>query len=123
MIDVNISRFKEKFSQTARTSECEKIMQLHPDRIPIICERGRFCTTSIPNLDKIKYLVPWDLTVGQFIYVIRRRLKLNPYQTIFIFCNNKIIKNTDIIGSIYESMKDKDRYLYFYYVSENVFGN
>jgi len=32
--------------------------------------------------------VPADLTVGQFVYVIRKRIKLSPEKAIFIFVNN-----------------------------------
>jgi GABA(A) receptor-associated protein len=32
--------------------------------------------SDIATIDKKKYLVPADLTVGQFVYVIRKRIKL-----------------------------------------------
>lgn len=35
-----------------------------------------------------RYLVPSDLTVGQFVYVIRKRIKLSPEKAIFIFVKN-----------------------------------
>ena len=35
-----------------------------------------------------RYLVPADLTVGQFLYVIRKRIKLNSEKAIFIFVDN-----------------------------------
>ncbi|KAF5729860.1 autophagy-related protein 8f [Tripterygium wilfordii] len=44
--------------------------------------------TDIPNIDKKKYLVPADLTVGQFVYVIRKRIKLSAEKAIFIFVDN-----------------------------------
>ena len=37
-----------------------------------------------------RYLVPSDLTVGQFVYVIRKRIKLSPERAIFIFIDNKL---------------------------------
>lgn len=40
------------------------------------------CFESDPLL---RYLVPADLTVGQFVYVIRKRIKLSPEKAIFIF--------------------------------------
>lgn len=36
----------------------------------------------------LRYLVPSDLTVGQFVYVIRKRIKLSPEKAIFIFVKN-----------------------------------
>ena len=44
--------------------------------------------SDISDIDKKKYLVPADLTVGQFVYVIRKRIKLSPEKAIFIFVNN-----------------------------------
>ncbi len=44
--------------------------------------------TNIPDIDKKKYLVPADLTVGQFVYVIRKRIKLPAEKAIFIFIHN-----------------------------------
>ena len=35
-----------------------------------------------------RYLVPADLTVGQFVYVVRKRIKLSPEKAIFIFVKN-----------------------------------
>lgn len=35
-----------------------------------------------------RYLVPSDLTVGQFVYVIRKRIKVSPEKAIFMFVRN-----------------------------------
>lgn len=40
----------------------------------MICEKAE--KSDIPEIDKRKYLVPADLTVGQFVYVIRKRIML-----------------------------------------------
>jgi GABA(A) receptor-associated protein len=37
-----------------------------------------------------RYLVPADLTVGQFVYVVRKRIKLSPEKAIFIFVKNTL---------------------------------
>ena len=48
----------------------------------------------------IRYLVPADLTVGQFVYVVRKRIKLTPEKAIFIFIKN-ILPPTGEIKSIF----------------------
>lgn len=68
-----------------RKAEADRIRDKYPDRIPVICEKVD--KSDIPTVDKKKYLVPADLTVGQFVYVIRKRIKLNPEKAIFIFVN------------------------------------
>lgn len=40
-----------------------------------------------------RFLVPADLTVGQFVYVIRKRIKLSPEKAIFIFVRSAALKN------------------------------
>jgi GABA(A) receptor-associated protein len=40
------------------------------------------------NVVWYRYLVPADLTVGQFVYVIRKRIKLSSEKAIFIFVKN-----------------------------------
>ena len=37
-----------------------------------------------------RYLVPADLTVGQFVYVIRKRIKVGPEKAIFMFVKNTL---------------------------------
>jgi GABA(A) receptor-associated protein len=44
--------------------------------------------SDILDIDKKKYLVLADLTIGQFVYVIRKRIKLSSEKAIFIFVKN-----------------------------------
>lgn len=74
-----------------RKSEAERIRSKYPDRVPVICEKAD--RSDIPDIDKKKYLVPSDLTVGQFHYVIRKRIKLAPEKALFLFCSNSIPPN------------------------------
>lgn len=88
--------------------------------MPVIVERAE--KSDIPVLDKKKYLVPADLTVGQFVYVIRKRIKLNAEKAIFIFVNNVLPPTAALMNAIYEEHKDEDGFLYVTYSGENTFG-
>jgi Autophagy protein Atg8 ubiquitin like len=57
------------------------------------------------------------LTVGQFCYVIRKRIKLAPEKAIFIFVNEVLPPTAALMSSIYEEHKDEDGFLYITYVS------
>jgi GABA(A) receptor-associated protein len=81
-----------------------------------------FLFSFFKDIDKKKYLVPADLTCGQFLYVIRKRLKLAPEKAIFLFVDGKIPPTTAMLNSIYEQHQDKDGFLYMSYSDENVFG-
>ena len=80
----------------------------------VICEKVD--KSDIPIIDKKKYLVPSDLTVGQFCYVIRKRIKLAPEKAIFIFVNEVLPPTAALMSSIYDEHKDEDGFLYITYV-------
>lgn len=117
----NYSVFKENFSYPKRKDESNRIRSKYPDRVPIICERRG---TNIPKVDKHKYLVPQDLTMGQFLFVIRNRMKINPSIGLYLFIGNcDILANTAmLISDCYIKYKDDDGFLYINYSGENTFG-
>ena len=116
------SSFKEKHTFAERRVESVHIMQKYPLRVPVICERSG--TTDIPLIDKNKYLVPMDLLAGQFMHVIRKRLKLDAAKAIFLFINNQVIPSSSTsLGIIYEEHKAEDGFLYITYSGENTFGS
>ncbi|KAF7338493.1 IDI-7 protein [Mycena venus] len=113
------SKFKDEHPFEKRKAEAERIRQKYPDRIPVICEKAD--RTDIPTIDKKKYLVPSDLTVGQFVYVIRKRIKLAPEKAIFIFVDEVLPPTAALMSAIYEEHKDDDNFLYVSYSGENTF--
>jgi hypothetical protein len=79
--------------------------------------------TTQHNTTKInRYLVPADLTVGQFVYVIRKRIRLSPEKAIFVFVRNVLPPTAALMSSVYEDHKDEDGFLYVTYSGENTFG-
>ena len=103
-----------------RLTEATRILQKYPDRIPIICEKSQ--NSDIPEIEKKKYLVPGDLTVGQFIFIIRKRVDLPPERAIFLFVNGMIPPTAVLMSVIYNENRDKDGFLYITYSGENTFG-
>jgi GABA(A) receptor-associated protein len=113
--------YKHQFSYESRCCEARRILQKYPDRVPIICEKATL-NSKTPDLDKKKYLVPLELTVGQFMYVIRNRMDLLPEEAIFLFVGNNMPPSSYNIGDIYHKYKDIDGFLYMHYSKENTFG-
>jgi GABA(A) receptor-associated protein len=70
-----------------------------------------------------RYLVPADLTVGQFVYVIRKRIKLSPEKAIFVFVNNVLPPTAALMSAVYDDHRDDDGFLYIAYSGENTFGS
>ena len=105
---------------------------------------------NAPLWNECRYLVPADLTVGQFVYVVRKRIKLSPEKAIFIFVKNILpptgkiacffysnfhplpfhlydlvywfIIAAAMMSAIYEENKEEDGFLYMTYSGENTFG-
>jgi len=122
-----MSSFKYSYSFNSRFEESHRVLDKYPDRVPIICEKSRSHNNNnnnnqLPNIDKNKYLVAIDLTIGQFMYVIRKRMNLRSDEAIFLFVSNTIPPSSAIIGQLYHLYKDPDGFLYIQYAKENVFG-
>lgn len=47
-------------------------------------------TNNVSLFSGARYLVPADLTVGQFVYVVRKRIKLSAEKAIFVFVKNML---------------------------------
>ncbi|CAL5083188.1 unnamed protein product [Urochloa decumbens] len=113
--------FKMDHEIERRQSESARIRNKYPDRIPVIVEKSG--KTDVPDIDKKKYLVPGELTVGQFIHVVRKRIKLSPEKAIFVFVNNTLPPIASLMSAIYEENKDEDGFLYMTYSGESTFGS
>lgn len=112
-----IKKFRsQKLEERLQTSS--KIKLKYSNRIPIIVD----CKKKI-QIDKNKYIVPNDLTIGQFLYTIRKRINLESKDAIFLLCNNKMLSTGEILSNVYELNKDEDDFLYIIISNENVFGN
>lgn len=100
----------------------ESIHSRHPDRIPVILERNRN-SVSIPGVRKNKYLVPNDLTVSQFQYVIRKRIRLKSEEALFLFTDqNVLVSGSTLMSQVYNLYKDDSGYLLLLYSAEETFG-
>ncbi|GMY09882.1 autophagy-related protein 8C-like [Fagus crenata] len=111
------SSFKMEHPLERRQAEAARIREKYPDRIPVIVERAE--KSDVPDIDEKKYLVPADLTVGQFVYVVRKRIKLSPEKAIFIFVKNILPPTAAMMSAIYEENKEEDGFLYMTWSGKN----
>jgi GABA(A) receptor-associated protein len=112
-------KFDREYSEDQRKLEADRILQKYPERIPVIVEPSAGCKVVI---DKYKYLVPADLTVGQFIFVIRKRLKMQAEKALFLFVGDSIPASSSTMATVYHAYKSKDGFLKIRFSEENVFG-
>lgn len=115
-----IGEFKKKYTYDQRKSEASRVCAKYRDRIPIIVEQEK--SSRMPLLDKRKYLVPDSMTVGQFMYILRKRLRLSPDKAIYMFFGNNIEPNSKELSEVYEKHRDSDNFLYASIGAEKTFG-
>ena len=115
-----MTTFREKHTFDQRKNEATRILTKYPDRIPVVVEIDR---RSKLKLDRHKYLTPAELTCGQFIYVLRKRLKLAPEKSLFMFFrDNKLPPTSALMGELYKEYMDNDFFLTVTIAEENTFG-
>ena len=114
--------YKSTHSFETRCAESERVSRKYLDRVPVICERLE--GSAITAVDKIKFLVPLDLTVGQFCFALRRRIALTAEKGMFLFMGEVAVipETSTSMGKLYLEKRDADGFLYMRYSGENTFG-
>lgn len=113
-------KYKEEHLFEHRLTESRKIRSKYPDRVPVIVEKVP--NSNIQEIDKRKFLVPADISVAQFMWIIRQRIDLPQARAIFLFIAKSLPQSSATLSEIYEEFKDEDGFLYVAYSGENTFG-
>jgi GABA(A) receptor-associated protein len=118
-----LKMFKITKTIEERQIESRRIKDKYPNRIPIICGIHPSSAKDLPVLDKFKFLTPDTLTFGQFLYTIRRRLKLDEKKGLYIFTDdNTLCTISTPMKIIYAKHRSPDGFLYLQIHAENTFG-
>ncbi len=73
--------------------------------------------------EKMKFLVPIDMTISSFIVIIRKKIKLPPEKAFFMFTKEQIYpRYSDLLLNVDKEYQDKDGFLRFYIAEEQAFG-
>ncbi|EYU46870.1 hypothetical protein ABFS82_04G002300 [Erythranthe guttata] len=120
MVKAKTQLFTEQYSFDERLQESKDIIAKYPDRVPVVAER--YTKSDLPEMEKKKFLVPRDMSVGQFIHILNGRLHLAPGKALFVFVKNTLPQTSSLIENVYDSFKDDDGFLYMCYSSEKTFG-
>lgn len=98
----------------------ELLKKKFPNKIPCVVLKHK--SSKLPDIDKHKYLIPYDITFGQFFYIIRKRLSLDNSQSLFLFINNQLPPTGLLMSQLFEQQKNNNGYLEIKYMEESVFG-
>lgn len=101
--------------------EADTLKAKYPGKVPIFVTRAS-SARDIPDLPKHKFLAPSHLSVGQFIWVIRKQMTLPPEKALFIFIDNTLPTSSTLLSELYANHKSQDGALRMTYTSENTFG-
>ncbi|XP_061437223.1 gamma-aminobutyric acid receptor-associated protein-like 2, partial [Lethenteron reissneri] len=112
--------FKEDHSLDHRSVQATKIRAKYPDHVPVIVEK--VAGSHIGDIDKRKYLVLSDITIAQFMWIVRMKIQLAAESAIFLFIDNTVPQSSLSMGQLYEDHKDEDGFLYVAYSGESTFG-
>ena len=141
-------QYKHEHSLEQRRFESERIRRRYPDRIPVIVQPSLSSSSSslpspslfrsfssssttsschevtLTRLENEKFLVPSELSFGQFAYNIRRRLRLRAEHALFFYIGSygKQPILSSAMEMLYNEHKDLDGFLYVCYADEKVFG-
>ena len=108
-----------KYTIEERKKESNRILRKYENRLPLIVDRG---DDKTPAIDRHKFLVPTECTVAEFQSIIRKRIKLNSDEALFLFVGETLVSGTTPLGQVYNQYKDEDGYLYLTYMKESTFG-
>lgn len=114
-----------------RASEAHRIRAKYPARVPVIVEKAP--RADLPEIDKKKFLVPTNMLVGEFKYIIHKHINQSSSQTlgtsqmshektIYLFVSNTALKAGALMQEIYELHMAEDGFLYIEYAAENTLG-
>ena len=109
------------FNENKFTKEqSEKICKQYDGRIPIII----WTISDNILIKKRKFIVPVDISMGQFLYVLRKQIKnINETEGLFLFIykSNVLPSMGDMISKIYAEHNDNG-FLKLTLTKENTFG-
>ena len=115
-------KYKDRVPFQDRKTVSDRIINEHPNRIPVIAECCEALQRDHP-LPKNKFAVPYDLTLAQFMFVIRKNMALKPEFALFAFINNRLHPTSALMGTIYADEKTDDGFMYVEIFQESTFGS
>lgn len=116
--------FKEELSFEVRCAESARVRAKFPFQVAVIVQPGPGAEGLAVSVEakKRKYLVPADMTLGQFVYTLRKRFTLPPEKAIFVFVDKVMPPTAELMGVLYARHSDEDGFMYIMYAAENTFG-
>ena len=92
-------KYKDKNPLAKRISESNRICSKYPGYIPVVVELN----SDKIKLEKNQFLVPRNVSAGHLLVNIRKQIKTDKNEAIFMFTdNNTMICSTTMMDQLYE---------------------
>ena len=79
--------FKNTHPFSRRLEESKRVLSKYPDEFLLLWKKiNNNKDDSIPVLDRVKFLVPKDVSATQFTYIIRKTYRITSRKSYFYFC-------------------------------------
>lgn len=105
-----------------KSEEMAKVLTKYPDKVPVVVKRAPGSKASLPELKRWKFVVPRDLTLGQFIFILRRQMTLPPEEALFLFVGNTMATTSERMVDVWARYRAEDGALHVMYSGESAFG-
>tara|TARA_B100000900_G_scaffold384321_1_gene373046 strand:- start:188 stop:598 length:411 start_codon:yes stop_codon:yes gene_type:complete len=121
-INNNKNMYDISYSKNQRLKYANDMLEKHPNRVPIIV---KFYDNIKYHLNNPYFMCKKNITISEFLLIIRKRLKINKNVAIFLFLDNNILPSiSNRIEEIYNKHHDPDTNdLVVYITLENCFGS
>jgi GABA(A) receptor-associated protein len=88
----------------------------YPSKLPVIVERHNHKANTLGSMENCKYLFPKTFSIAEVGVVIRKKLDVNRYQSIFLSSNGVLLQSKMSLPEVYEKYKQSDGFLYITYI-------
>merc|ERR1712130_565906 len=114
--------YKKTVGFQERVKEAAEKRRRYPTKIPLIVERSGG-EKSLPEMDKIKWIVPHETTLLHFGIALKQRLRCPHQQQFFLLVNGREIPPVlSSIAYLHQQYSDEDGFLYLTYSSQEFYG-
>lgn len=116
------SEFIKNTSLEERKRKSSELRNKFSDKVPVIVFLDKSAQDEGIKLDKYKFLVQNTNKIGEFIFVLRNKIKVKETKAIFLFVNDSIPNQITTIGTLDKNNKGEDGFLKLVLSVENTFG-
>ena len=99
-----------------------QLRERYPNRIPIVINEMKDTDFKLRKIKKNKFLVPKEMTMGEFIAHVRKYADIKSTECIYFLVNKLLVPTSQTLGSLDHETSFPDKMLHMVLCKENAFG-